>query len=96
MIYTVGSKKAYLRALIKDGKVMKTGRCRGYAGGCAFRTREDADRHLDELEVQGYKGYMVFGLLANWDRDTRESPDHWWHDLLVNAEVVVLEKEEVT
>ena len=96
MIYTVGSKKAYLRALIKDGKVMKTGRCRGYAGGCAFRTREDADRHLDELEVQGYKGYMVFGLLANWDKDTRESPDHWWRDLLKDAEVVVLENEEIS
>jgi hypothetical protein len=93
MIYTVGSKKAYLRSLVKNGKVIKTGRCRGYAGGCAFRTREDAERHLDELEVQGYKGYMVFGLLANWDKDTQESSDHWWHDLLVAAEVVVLEKE---
>ncbi len=96
MIYTVGSKKAYLRSILKTGKVTKTGRCRGYAGGCAFKTRADAERHLDELEVQGYKGYMVFGLLANWDRDTRESPDHWWRDLLVDAEVVVLEKEDVT
>jgi hypothetical protein len=96
MIYTVGSKKAYLRSLLKNGKVMKTGRCRGYVGGCAFRTREDAQRHLDELEVQGYKGYMVFGLLAAWDRDTHANADHWWHDLLVDAEVVVLENEEVT
>ena len=96
MIYTVGSKKAYLRQLLREGKVMKTGRCRGYAGGCAFRTREDAQRYLDELSIQGYKDYMVFGLLANWDKQTRESPDHWWHDLLVDAEVVVLENEDVS
>ena len=96
MIYTVGSKKAYLRTLLKEGRVTKTGRCRGYAGGCAFRTREEAQRHLDELILQGYKGYMVFGLLANWERDTRESSEHWWHDLQKDAEVVVLENEEVT
>ena len=39
MIYTVGSKKAYFRSLLKNGKVIKSGRKRGYAGGCVFRTR---------------------------------------------------------
>jgi hypothetical protein len=96
MIYTVGSKKAYLREYLKNRKVLKTGRKRGYGGGCAFRTREDAQRHLDELELQGYKDYQVFGLLADWDKDTRSNPDHWWHDLVRDAEVVVLEKPEVT
>jgi hypothetical protein len=76
---------------MKEGKVMKPGRKRGYAGGCVFRTRDEAQRHIDELELQGYKGFMVFGLLAKWDRDTRPSKDNWWHDLLVDAEVVVLE-----
>ncbi len=94
MIYTIGSKQAYFRTLRKTGKVMKTGRKRGYAGGCAFRTRADAQRHLDELELQGYKGFEVFGLLADWDRDTRPSSDYWWHDLMVDAEVVVLERDE--
>ena len=94
MIYTVGSKKAYLRQFLKEGKVMKTGRCRGYAGACAFRTRADARRYLDELAIQGYKDYMVFGLLASWDKDTRKSADHWWNDLLVDSEAVVLDKEE--
>jgi hypothetical protein len=94
MIYTVGSRKAYLREYVKNGKVLKSGRKRGYAGGCAFRTREEARRHLDELEMQGYKDYDVFGLLADWDNDTRPSSEHWWHDLLRDAEVVVLEKEE--
>ncbi len=94
MIYTVGSKKAYLRALLKNGRVMKPGRKRGYAGGCAFETREDAQRHLDELELQGYKGYLVFGLLADWEKDTKPSANYWWRDLLRDAEVVVLEKFE--
>ena len=94
MIYTVGSKRAYFRSLLKDGKVMKSGRKRGYAGGGVFRTREDAQRHIDELELQGYKNFMVFGLLANWDKDTQASAHHWWHDLLKDAEVVVLEKPE--
>ncbi len=94
MIYTVGSKRAYFRSLLKDGKVMKSGRKRGYAGGCAFRNREDAQRHIDELEFQGYKGFLVFGLLADWEKDTQASTQHWWHDLLKDAEVVVLEKSD--
>jgi hypothetical protein len=36
---------------------------------------------------------MVFGLLADWEKDTRPNPQHWWHDLLVDAEVIVLEKD---
>ena len=92
MIYTVGSKKAYFRSLLKNGKVIKSGRKRGYAGGCVFRSREDAQRHVDELEIQGYKDYMVFGLLADWGKDTQPSSQHWWHDLLTDAEVIVLEK----
>ncbi len=94
MIYTVGSKKAYFRSLLKNGKVTKTGRKRGYAGGCVFPTREDAQRHIDELELQGYKDFMVFGLLADWQKDTQASSQHWWHDLLKDAEVVVLEKSD--
>jgi hypothetical protein len=96
MIYTVGSKKAYFRSLLKNGTVTKSGRKRGYAGGCVFRTREDARRHIDELELQGYKGFMVFGVLADWETETQASSQHWWHDLLVDAEVVVLEKSEET
>jgi hypothetical protein len=96
MIYTVGSKKAYFRSLLKNGKVIKSGRKRGYAGGCVFRSREDAQRHVDELEIQGYKDYMVFGLLADWGKDTQPSPQHWWHDLLRDAEVIVLEKSMET
>jgi len=95
MIYTIGSKKAFMRNYLKNGKVMKTGRRRGYAGGCAFETREEAQRHIDELELQGYKGMMVFGLLADWGKDTAPSQNNWWHDLIKDSEVVVLEKEEV-
>ncbi len=94
MIYTVGSKRAYFRSLLKNGKVMKSGRKRGYAGGGVFLTREDAQRHIDELELQGYKDFMVFGLLADWQKDTQVSSQHWWHDLLKDAEVVVLEKSD--
>ena len=94
MIYTIGSKKAYLKNLLSDHKVMKSGRKRGYAGGCAFQNREEAQRHLDELELQGFKGFMVFGLLADWERDTKPSSQYWWHDLQRDAEVVVLEKIE--
>jgi hypothetical protein len=94
MIYTIGSKKAYLRSFLKNHRVIKPGRTRGYSGGCAFKNREDAQRHIDELDLQGYRGFAVFGVLANWERDTAPSKDHWWHDLLVDSEVVVLEKPE--
>jgi hypothetical protein len=94
MIYTIGSKKAYLRSFLKNHRVIKPGRSRGYFGGCAFKNREDAQRHIDELDLQGYRGFAVFGVLANWERDTAPSKDHWWHDLLVDSEVVVLEKPE--
>lgn len=92
MIDTVGSKKAYFRSLLKNGKVIKSGRKRRYGGGCVFRSRENAQRHIDELELQGYKNYMVFGLLADWERDTQPNFLHWWHHLLADAEVIVLEK----
>ena len=94
MIYTVGSKKAYFRSFLKNRKVIKSGQSRGFAGGCAFKTRADAQRHVEELEMQGYKGYVVFGLLADWEKDTGPSSEHWWHDLIHDAEVVVLEQPE--
>src|SRR5438132_1153092 len=94
MIYTVGSQKAYLKTFLKDGRVVKTGRRRGYPGGRAFHTRADAQRHIDELELQGFKGLIVFGLLADWEKDTKPGEDGWWHELVKDAEVVVLEKSE--
>jgi hypothetical protein len=98
MIYTVGNKANYLKTISEAGVIRKVGRREvgdphlpnGYNGGCAFRTAEDAQRFIDEQEKSEVWG--VFGLLANWGTDTVPNADGgWWHDLIHDAEIVLLE-----
>ena len=89
MIYTVGNRAHYLAAIAREGTVFKTGRHDNYPGGYAVQTIEDAERLIVEQGQVGVWG--VFGLLADWETDTEPSKDGWWHDLLIDAPVVVLD-----
>lgn len=62
-----------------------------YPGGYAFLTAEDAQRRIDEAYPE--QGFAVFGLLADWETDTEPAKDGWWHNLLRDAALVVLEWE---
>lgn len=95
MIFTIGHQENYLKAIARHGAIYKVGRrepCdefpNGYAGGYAFASIEDAQKRIGEA-YEG-RGMAVFGLLADWERDTVPSPDGWWHNLVIDALIVVV------
>lgn len=97
MIYTIGHKENYLAAIREHGAIQKLGRRPpgffddypdGYPGGYAFKTIEDAKRGL--VEEDEHVTWAVFGLEAEWERDTTPAKDGWWHELLNDANIIVL------
>jgi len=94
VIFTIGHRESYFQAFRDHGHCVKRGRDAlgegDYPGGYAFRIRQDGERRIQEA----YRDmeFAVFGLEADWGRDTEPSPEGWWHHLLCNAEVVLLEK----
>lgn len=89
MIYTVGNREHYLQGLAAPppGGFMKLGRRGGYPGGYAFLTREDAQRRIEET---GETQWAVFGLDADWERDTVPSQNGWWHALVNDRPILAL------
>jgi hypothetical protein len=100
MIYTIGKKENYLKSIANSptGKIQKVGKTddlngRPYEGGYAFQSREDAQRRIDEAYSD--QGYAVFGLDADWERDTEpHQGDGWWHSLLINVDIIVFDVSE--
>lgn len=105
MIYTIGNKKNYLETIKEHGTIQKTGKaimeeqqewCEenrlgyDYIGGYCFLTQEDARRRIDEAYAD--RGFAIFGLNADWETDTYPNPEGgWWHNLLIDADIIVLE-----
>ena len=94
MIYTFGDRKNY-HALFKEadvrklGGLQKKGRSDTYQGGTVFQTFEDAKAYSAEREE-----YDVFGVLADWETQTEPNRNgHPFHDLLVDAEIVMVNQE---
>lgn len=87
MVYTVGNSKSYRRAIAKYGLITKTGRTDDYEGGIIFLTRENAERYIKEYN---HPNWEVFGVLADWDKDTLETEDYW-HWLLIDSPIAILE-----
>jgi hypothetical protein len=93
MIYSVGLNIRYGPALASGQKVIKQGRgvdAKGkpYPGGFVFETVEDARRFLDAKGLAAT--HTIFGVLADWDRDTEEAPGEPFRRLTRDAEVVRL------
>jgi hypothetical protein len=89
-IYTIGHRANYLKAIAQSdtGTIKKLGKSKDYPGGYAFLTREDAERRIQEAYAN--RGFAVFGLKAHWEHDTEPSTG-WWHNLLRDAEIIVLD-----
>ena len=95
MIYTIGHESSYLKAIADspDNTIWKLGErlpCErfpdGYEGGCAFQSIEDAQRRIDEK--YSTDGFVVFGIDADWEKDTEPNrAGEWWHNLLNDAEI---------
>lgn len=92
LIYTIGDKKNYIDALERHGFIQKTGKTETYEGGYAFKTYEDALCAIEELGQENV--WVVFGLLADWEKDTEPNKVHWWHNLLKDSIIVPLDKSE--
>lgn len=83
MIYTVGHKISYDCYLASNDFCKKKGRTVDYPGGSVWKTFEEANKHAKD-------GYAVYGVLADWEKDTEQSQDGEWHDLLVSSIIVRL------
>lgn len=87
MIYTCGHTESYERYFREQGTPSKLGRGmhegRYYQGGSVWKT-------FDEANHFAINGYSVYGVLADWDKDTTQSKDGPWHDLLVTSPLVKL------
>ena len=91
VIYTVGPEKVYKAQLQVWGDLFKVGRTEEYRGGCAFQSIVDAQRWIQEYKKEEDRKFGVFGLNAEWGKDTEPSEDKWWHYLLHNRQVIPLD-----
>jgi hypothetical protein len=90
VIYTVGHKESYDRYFQELSRPFKAGGNieNGEPGGSVWETEEEARKYCNE-------GCQVYGVLANWDQDTVQSKDGDWHDLLIDAELIILDNIRV-
>lgn len=88
MIYTIGNTKNYNTYLKEIPNLKKKGRDRDYQGGSVFKTLEDAENYLDDLELNNE--YSVYGVEADWDKDTDTSLDGStrYRDLLIDSKII--------
>ena len=87
MIYTIGHTKSYLQYFKEQGQPKKLGRNKDYIGGSVFKTKEEAKNYLD---IHNLIDYSVFGVAADWEKDTIEHENELFHDLLVTSNLVKL------
>jgi len=89
--YTIGCAESYSQGLCQEKTLRKLGRTDNYDGGAVFRSKESAQKFIDD---NNYKWYAVFGLtLPNgWETDVDESKEkeEGFCRLLNNAKIVSL------
>jgi len=105
MIYCIGYTDGY-RKHIRDMKargetpikVGKTDNLNGepYPGGSVWRTREEAQHWLETLgplwrEPRTTDQFSVFGVDADWEKDTEPDPVDPFHNLLKNSPLIDLQ-----
>ena len=84
-VFTVGNEAVYDRGLAEHGSdFKKLGRRGDYPGGYAFQS-VDAARWLIAREGNDW---AVYKLDAQWDTDTAQSPNGWWHALLRSRRIL--------
>lgn len=92
MIYCQGYKISYDKSFLEPKENKKIGRMpdfiseeypNGYPGGSVWQTEAEA-RACCPAE------YDVYGVMADWEKDTVPSNDGDYHDLLVDSVLVKL------
>ena len=79
MIYTLGEIKNYERYFAEQGIPRKG------INGSVWETFKEAQKYTN-------KDFRVYGILADWDKDTKPNGDSDadWHDLMIEAPLVRL------
>ena len=98
MIYTIGHAQRYLDMMRANGTrpVLKSGKSpSGYYGGEVFATEKDAAAFISTLDERlGQRGFAVFGIEADWDRETyalpADVPAGLWNRHLLESKPLVL------
>ena len=86
MIFTLGKMSIYESYILNDENAAKKGRGffedgSYYCGGSVWKTQEETSKFLQE-------GFAVYGVLADWEKDTEISKDGAWNDLLIDAKLI--------
>lgn len=111
MIFTVGNKEVYDKAIAEmeanGERLIKAGLSaigkRRTAGGACWRTQGEAELWLEQERAKpegerfpGVESLAVYGLEAEWDRDTMFMGAEPFARLIVNRPVVKLPEEPST
>jgi len=91
IIFTIGYREAYQKLFREsreqDKLPVKLGRGGGYQGGSVWRTSAEAQKYLDDRYMHDYS---VYGVEADWDKDTVPNPYAPFNNLIRNATLVEL------
>ena len=92
MIYTVGRTEAYEKNFEEQDQPQKLGKGldldgHPYEGGSVWKTPEEAQNYLD---ANGLIDFSVYGVLADWERDTEENATYSYRNLLVTSNLIKL------
>lgn len=82
LIYTVGKTEVYEDYLAKDKHPEKA------KGGSVWRTKDDARGYL--LKTKQDKTFSVYGIEADWDKDTEPTLEGQWRALTRKAWLIKL------
>ena len=86
VFYTIGDVQVYERWFKRDPNLYLD------AGAAVWNTIDKAEQFFIDNPEQT-KGYAIYGVIANWRRDTRPNPDPnaTWHNLVVRCKLTHLE-----
>jgi hypothetical protein len=83
MIYTIGHTDSYEQYFKEYVTPEKLGRTSDYPGGSVWKTPEEAQKSCPN-------NYSVYGVDADWEKDTEASKSENWHDLIKTATLIKL------
>ena len=95
MIYTLGHTDSYEQYFKEQGTPQKKGKTSDYEGGTVWQYEKDALKYLEECCPPGFS---IYGVEANWNKDTERSKgelDCLSRSLKCDAKLVKLHVEKV-
>lgn len=85
MIYTIGDKLKYLHGFEDGGGILFK-----LKYGSVWKERRDAEVRAAYTNISSDETFAVFGVDADWDKDTNELPNVTWRELSHDAQLIIL------